>query len=140
MSCLKYQTGRKYLKGFNGLPFSLPSRQAMACAVVCVDKRALHILASWTERWVSRVVGQCVTHEPRDTHCLRKERVAITAGRIVPCIIRDLFIIVVNESVQLQQRPYQLASGWPAGVLIKQCWSLVLTRKEASREKHNVDL
>ena len=63
------------------------------------------------ERGVTCGGGQCFTHEPRDTHCLRKERVAITARRIVPCIIRDLPIIVLNESVQLQYIALKMGDG-----------------------------
>lgn len=76
-------TGRNYRKG-----------------VIYLHLKYIRLLL---ERGVTCGGGQCFTHEPRDTHCLRKERVAITARRIVPCIIRDLPIIVLNESVQLQQ-------------------------------------
>jgi hypothetical protein len=43
--------------------------------------------------------------------CLRKERVAITARRIVPRIIRDLPIIVLSESVQSQQSYFAVLSS-----------------------------
>ncbi len=58
----------------------------------------VHIRLDFTFLWLSVGGGFCTGLR------LRKGRVVITARRIVPCIIRDLPIIVLNESVQLQHK------------------------------------